>query len=106
MKIIAKLFKKPYEYFSKPGMFSRVLVVFCIGYCVRITEWGMDQFEVSNTEASTLITAALTLFGGELLLLCLKRVFGNNDFKLGKKKTSDNLSLDSELNNDDLNSYG
>lgn len=63
----------------KPGSFSRFLVIFCIAYCVRIVEWGIRQFEISNTEAATLITAGLTLFGGELLLLCLKRVFAKND---------------------------
>ena len=76
------------SYFTQPGMFSRLLVIFCIAYCVRITEWGMDQFEQSNTEAGTLITASLTLFGGELLLLLLKRVFGNIDFKFGRNKTN------------------
>ena len=77
---------------AKSGMFSRILVLFCIGYCVRITEWGMTQFEMSNTEASTLITAALALFGGELLLLCLKRVFSNVDFKMGRKSEFSNAS--------------
>lgn len=41
----------------------------------------MWQFEMSNSEASTLLTAGLALFGGELLLLCLKRIFAKNDNK-------------------------
>lgn len=69
------------NYFSKPGMFSKVLVLFCIIYCVRICEWAMWQFEMSNSEASTLLTAGLALFGGELLLLCLKRIFAKKDDK-------------------------
>ena len=73
------IFQKIGNYVNKSGMFSKVIVIFCILYCVRIIEWGMYQFEMSNTEASTLITAGLTLFGGELLLLCIKRVFSKND---------------------------
>lgn len=73
------------KFLSKPGLFSRLIVIFCIAYCVRIVEWGMSQFEISNTEAATLITAGLTLFGGELLLLCLKRIFS----KVDNKKISD-----------------
>ena len=91
--------KKIKNFFTKSGMFSRLLVLFCIGYCVRITEWGMDQFEMSNTEASTLITAALALFGGELLLLCLKRVFSNVDFKIGRKSEFNTQEKPSEDDN-------
>lgn len=75
------LFHKFKKFLSKPGMFSRILVIFCIAYCVRIVEWGIDQFEISNTEAATLITSGLALFGGELLLLCIKRTFAKNDNK-------------------------
>lgn len=73
--------KKIKKFVSKPGMFSRILVIFCIAYCVRIVEWGIVQFEISNTEAATLITSGLALFGGELLLLCIKRTFAKSDNK-------------------------
>lgn len=69
------------KFLAKPGLFSKVIVIFCIVYCVRIVEWGMIQFEISNTEAATLITAGLALFGGELLLLCIKRTFAKADNK-------------------------
>lgn len=84
------IFKRLSNYFSKSGMFSRALVLFCIFYCVRLCEWSMDQFEQSNMEASTLLTAALTLFGGELLLLCLKRVFAKKDQQSGAKQKNVN----------------
>ena len=76
-----KLYKKIKKMINKPGMFSKFMVIFCIAYCVRITEWGIHQFEISNTEAVTLITAGLALFGGELLLLCIKRTFAKADNK-------------------------
>lgn len=69
------------NYFCKPGMFSRVLVVFCILYVLRVTEWAMRQFEMSNMEATTLLTVTVGFFGTELALLCLKRVFAKKDNK-------------------------
>ena len=75
----------------KPGLFSKIIVIFCLGYSVRIVEWGMRQFEQSNTEAATLLTVSLALFGGELLFLCLKRVFAkpNNTASDGPRSYED-----------------
>lgn len=89
-----KLYKKIKRFLKKPGMFSKFMVIFCIAYCVRITEWGIHQFEISNTEAVTLITAGLALFGGELLLLCIKRTFAKADNK--------KISYDDENNELDI----
>lgn len=77
------------NYFAKPGMFSRVLVIGCLAYCVRICEWAMRQFELLNSEASTLLSASLALFGGELLLLCLKRVFAKKDNQTAAESEED-----------------
>lgn len=63
---------------NKSGMFSKVIVIFCLTYSVRIIEWGIRMFEQTQTEASTLLTVSLSLFGGELLFLCLKRVFAKS----------------------------
>lgn len=79
-------------------MFSRMLVLFCIGYCVRICEWAMWQFEQSNSEASTLLSAGLALFGGKLLMLVIKRVFTKRD-------KSEEAPKEPEPKNDDEN-YG
>ena len=84
MKRIKKLCKRIKKLASSPGIFSKALVLFCLGYSVRVIEWAMDQFEQSNTEASTLLTVAIGLFGGELLFLCIKRVFA----KVDKKESS------------------
>ena len=74
------MIKKIKDYFSKSGMFSKIIVIFCIAYSVHIIEWAMDKYEQNpGLEPSTIITAALTLFGGELLFLCLKRIFSNSD---------------------------
>lgn len=84
MKRIKKFCNRVQKLASSPGSFSKVLVVFCLAYSVRVIEWAMDQFEQSNTEASTLLTVAIGLFGGELLFLCIKRVFA----KVDKKESS------------------
>jgi len=67
--------KKIKKFLKTPGLFSRALVVFCIAYSVRVIEWQMDIFESTQAEASELVACAIGLFGGELLLLCLKRIF-------------------------------
>ena len=84
MKKAKKFVRRIRKLASSPGAFSKVLVVFCLAYSVRVIEWAMDQFEQSNTEASTLLTVAIGLFGGELLFLCIKRVFA----KVDKKESS------------------
>lgn len=84
MKRVKKFFRRIRKLASSPGAFSKILVVFCLGYSVRVIEWAMNQFEQSNTEASTLLTVAIGLFGGELLFLCIKRVFA----KVDKKESS------------------
>lgn len=73
--------KRLFAWVKKPGAFSKIIVVFCLIYSVRIIEWAMRQFEETQMEATTLITVSIGLFGGELLLLCLKRVFSKNDKK-------------------------
>ena len=78
---MTKLMKKFKKYCAKAGLFSRVIVIFCLAYSVRIIEWAMQEFERSNTEAGTLLTVSLALFGGELVLLCMKRIFAKNDGK-------------------------
>lgn len=73
------MLKKWRKWTQRPGQFSKVIVIFCLAYSVRIIEWGIRQFEETQMEASTLLTVAIGLFGGELLFLCLKRVFSKKD---------------------------
>lgn len=84
--------KKIKKWINKPGQFSKVVVIFCLAYSVRIIEWSIREFERTQVEASTTITVALSLFGGELLFLCLKRVFSKKD----KEERANNTILSSE----------
>lgn len=89
-----KLFCKIKNTLSTPGTFSKLVVLFCLGYSVRIIEWAMWQFEQSNMEAATLLTVSLGLFGGELLFLCLKRIFTKSDEKSNSSKNKVEASED------------
>jgi uncharacterized membrane protein YgdD (TMEM256/DUF423 family) len=82
-----KFMNKLKKWLKTPGLFSRLIVIFCLAYCVRIVEWQMDVFENTQSEASELVAAGLALFGGELLLLCIKRVFSN-----GRKESEEDYS--------------
>ena len=87
--MIKNILEKIKKYFTKSGMFSKCMVIFCITYSVRVVEWSMDKYEENpGLEPTTIITAALALFGGELLLLCLKRVLGDKDINI-----KNNISL-------------
>lgn len=65
--------------------FSRILVVFCIGFIVLYTLWCMWAFYRSGQEPPTLTTSVYTFFGAELSLLCFKRCFAKD--KNGKDDT-------------------
>lgn len=54
-------------------LFSRIIVIFCIGYMVRVTERCLDIAEGGGSSQSLLQYAAM-FFGGELVLLITKRL--------------------------------
>ncbi len=65
----------------KKGLFSRVIVVFCILEMTVMQIWSMRIASHNNFLTTGLLTANHSVFGGELLLLCLKRIFAKNDEK-------------------------
>lgn len=66
------------------GQLSRKLVKFCIGFLVIYTVINNILFYVFQMEPSTLTTCVYAAFSGELLFLCLKRIFAKED---GKNET-------------------
>lgn len=54
-------------------LFSRIIIIFCIGYMVRVTERCLDIAEGGGSAQSILQYAAM-FFGGELMLLIAKRL--------------------------------
>jgi hypothetical protein len=60
----------------KKGRFSKIIVVYCVGFCSLMSVWSMWIADRNGVLVTGVITAILGVFGGELLLLCLKRIFG------------------------------
>jgi len=58
----------------KKHLFSKVVVVFCILEMAFMQVWSMRIASHNSFLVTGLITANHAVFGGELLLLCLKRV--------------------------------
>ena len=62
---------------KKKGRFSKIIVVFCVLEMAFMQVWAMRVASHNSFLTTGLITANHAVFGGELLLLCLKRIFGN-----------------------------
>lgn len=73
-------------YKRKPvkGELSRKLVKFCIAFLVAYTVVNNVLFYFVQIEPSTLTTCVYAAFSGELLFLCLKRIFAKEDGKKAK----------------------
>ena len=76
----------------KKGSFSKIVVIFCVVYCAFIGAWAMRTLSNTGHDASSIIGVIFSLFGGELLLLCLKRIFADSD----KKKKKENPEVKKE----------
>ena len=63
------------------GMFSKIVVVFCVLEMAIMQIWAMRIASHNAFLTTGLLTANHGVFGGELLLLCLKRIFARSDKK-------------------------
>ena len=73
------------------GVFSKIVVVFCVIEMAVMQFWAMRIASHNAFLTTGLLTANHGVFGGELLLLCLKRIFAKSDEKDGVE--SDNPEL-------------
>lgn len=65
---------------KKKGMFSRVIVAYCIAFCSLIAFWSMLIAHTRGLLVTGVAGAIFAVFGGELLLLCVKRILtGSGD---------------------------
>ncbi len=74
---------------KKKGIFSKFIVAFCILEMVAIQVWSMRIASHNSFLVTGLITANHAVFGGELLLLCLKRIFAKDTQKGGDFKSKE-----------------
>ena len=72
------------------GLFSKFIVLFCIIEMLCMQWWAMKIVQNQSMEVTGLITVNHGVFGGELLLLCLKRIFAKN--KTGTVKTNEQMN--------------
>jgi len=77
---------------KKKGLFSRLIVVFCVLEMTFMQLWAFRIASHNSLLTTGLLTANHAVFGGELLLLCLKRIFADKDKK--------NKKVDKEQEND------
>ena len=61
----------------KKGLFSKIIVAFCVLEMAFIQFWAMKMAGESSFLTTELIVANHAVFGGELLLLCLKKLLTN-----------------------------
>ena len=73
----------------KKRIFSKVIVVFCVAEMAFMQFWAMRIASHNMFLVTGLLTANHSVFGGELLLLCLKRILvkdGKNNFDKSDEK--------------------
>lgn len=63
----------------KKGLFSKIMVLICISEMILMQLWSMRIASHNSLLVTGLLTANHSVFGGELLLLCLKRIFAKNE---------------------------
>ena len=66
---------------KKKGRFSKVIVVFCVLEMALMQLWAMRIASHNSFLTTGLLTANHAVFGGELLLFCLKRLLADKDKK-------------------------
>ena len=62
----------------KKGIFSKLIVTFCVLEMAFIQFWAMSIAGDNGFLTTELLTVNHAVFGGELLLLCLKKVLCDN----------------------------
>lgn len=69
---------KPITMKFKKGIFSKVIVAVCIAEMAVVQAWGMWIADKDLYDTAGLVAANHAVFGGELLMLCLKRIFAKD----------------------------
>ena len=73
----------------KKGIFSKIIVVFCVLEMALMQFWAMRIASHNSFLTTGLLTANHTVFGGELLLLCLKKLlYNDNNVSVAKNQKS------------------
>lgn len=57
-----------------PHLFAKLMVLHCVACGTAASFYALRILSRTGHDASTLLTVILGFFGGELLLLCLKKI--------------------------------
>lgn len=77
---------------KRKHLFSKVLVAYCLAMCTAVSLWAMYIAARDNFLCTGVLTAVLGVFGGELLLLCVKRVMcGERESKTNAQPDCDTV---------------
>ena len=78
----------------KKRIFSKIIVVFCVAEIAFMQFWAMRIASHNMFLVTGLLTANHSVFGGELLLLCLKRILSKDDKDNKNAKKEDDICKD------------
>ena len=102
-----KLQKQAYKKSLKTGVFSKRVIVFCILFTALFAIACLYVQYKTGYDSSPLLRIVAAVFGGELAMLLIKRVWATNDDKtskivdtiktIGKKKSSKKKSEDENI---------
>lgn len=93
VKYMAKKGKKEKKEKIK-GRFSKFIVVFCVIEMMLMQAWAMWIADKDTYSTDGLVVANHAVFGGELLLLCLKRLLTKDD---PNKNTQEEVKKNDEI---------
>lgn len=61
---------------SVPHLFSKLVVVWCVGCGTAASAYALRILSRTGHDPAALLGVILAFFGGELLILCLKKILG------------------------------
>ena len=82
---------------EKKRNFSKRIVILCLVEMIVIQVWAMIIAQAYNYSTDALVVANHAVFGGELLLLCLKRIFAKPDDTIENELVHGELSDTNEI---------
>lgn len=59
-----------------PHLFSKLVVVWCVGCGTAASAYALRILSRTGHDPAALLGVILAFFGGELLILCLKKILG------------------------------
>lgn len=62
----------------KKGIFSKIVICYCIAILTGLSVWAFGILQSTGYDASGILGVSAGVFGGELLLLCVKRILAKD----------------------------